>query len=241
MDRLFEVLKDPAVFGMVFDRTVNAYQSGIGSVVAPIFHLATIILFFMVLKYGNMHKKLFSISFTTIYFWIFLYVGLFMFYKFFQEMGMACFAFWTPLPFLLGNVLWKWFKEIKDEELDLDISGAKLWRILVVIPIMVFGFFYPTFIWGKGFFFHLKDLLFSFYGIMPCPTTMVVLGFMTINYPKVNKRLYNALTLFAVWVGTLQLLLGYLPDYPLALIGYYALFIKAFHYIQGKKTVSQQV
>lgn len=111
----------------------------------------------------------------------------------------------------------------------------------MVIPIMVFGFFYPTFIWGKGFFFHLKDLLFSFYGIMPCPTTMVVLGFMTINYPKVNKRLYNALTLFAVWVGTLQLILGYLPDYPLALIGYYSLLIKVLHYIQEKKAVSHQI
>ena len=69
---------------------------------------------------------------------------------------------------------------------------------------------------------------------------MAVLGLMTINYPKVNKGLYNALTLFAVWVGTLQLLLGYVPDYPLALVGYYALFVKAFHAIQGKKAAAYQ-
>jgi|GEM_PF-5449664 len=66
MDRLFAALKHPVVFGMAFDRAVNAYQSGIGSLVAPIFHLATIIVFFIVLKYGNN---------------------------------------WTPVPFLLGNVL----------------------------------------------------------------------------------------------------------------------------------------
>ncbi|HEY8344952.1 MAG TPA: hypothetical protein VIL66_07160 [Bacillota bacterium] len=240
MAGLLKALQDPAVFGLAFERIVYAYQNGIGNVVAPVFHLATIILFFMVIKYGNKHKKLFAITFTTIYFWLFLYVGLFMFYKFFQEMGLACFAFWTPVPFLLGNVLWKWFKEIKAGEVNLNLSGAKLWRILVVLPIMAFGFFYPTFIWGKGFFFHLRDLLFSFYGIMPCPTTMVILGYMTINYPKVNKGLYNALTLFAVWVGTLQLLLGYVPDYPLALVGYYALFVKAFHAIQGKKAAAYQ-
>lgn len=43
------------------------------------------------------------------------------------------------------------------------------------------------------------------------------------KYPDVHKGLYNALTLFAVWVGSLQVLLGYIPDYPLAVVGYYAL------------------
>ena len=35
----------------------------------------------------------------------------------------------------------------------------------------------------------------------------------------------NALTLFAVWIGTLQLLIGYVPDYPLTIVGYYSLFL----------------
>lgn len=58
---------------------------------------------------------------------------------------------------------------------------------------------------------------------MPCPTTTVILGILTMKYPAVHKGLYNALTHFAVWIGSFQILLGYVPDYLLAMVGYYAL------------------
>ena len=90
---------------------------------------------------------------------------------------------------------------------------------------MLFGFWYPTYMWADGFRFLLSDGLFSAFGLMPCPTTMVALGLLTILYPNVNKGLYFSLTLFAVMVGTAQMAIGYVPDYPLAFLGYYALVL----------------
>jgi hypothetical protein len=112
-------------------------------------------------------------------------------------------------------------RELKIEKNNLNFNRVPFYRFFA-IPLILFGFCYPTYIWGQGFKFFPKDLLFSFYGLMPCPTTIFVLGILTLKYPDVNKRLYFALTLFAVMVGTAQFTIGYVPDYPLAIIGYYA-------------------
>ena len=60
---------------------------------------------------------------------------------------------------------------------------------------------------------------------MPCPTTMVVLSLLTLKYPDVNKGLFYSLTLFSIMVGTAQIAIGYVPDYPLAFMGYYSAFL----------------
>ncbi|NLW48405.1 MAG: hypothetical protein GXY86_13870 [Firmicutes bacterium] len=54
---------------------------------------------------------------------------------------------------------------------------------------------------------------------------------LTIKYPMVNKKLFNALALFAVVTGTAQLAIGYLPDYPLAMVGYYAVGLIISNYL----------
>lgn len=119
--------------------------------------------------------------------------------------------------------MFQWIKELRNPRIDLEFTGIRKWGLLVAIPIMVFGFWYPTYVYGVGFSILPKDLLFSFYGLMPCPTTMVVLGLLSLKYPRGNRSLFNALTLFAVWIGTAQILISYVPDYPLALIGYFSL------------------
>ena len=68
----------------------------------------------------------------------------------------------------------------------------------------------------------IRDFLFSSYGLMPCPTTIVVLSLLTLKYPDVNRGLFYSLTLFSVVVGTAQFAIGYVPDYPLAILGYYS-------------------
>jgi len=54
---------------------------------------------------------------------------------------------------------------------------------------------------------------------------MVVLSLLTLKYPEVNKGLFLSLTLFSIMVGTAQIALGYVPDYPLAILGYYSIFL----------------
>lgn len=61
------------------------------------------------------------------------------------------------------------------------------------------------------------------------------MGLLTIKYPMVNKKLFNALALFAVVTGTAQLAIGYLPDYPLAMVGYYAVGLIISNYLKEKR------
>ena len=212
----------PADFGRAFDKIQAQYQSGIGAYLAPFFHLMALLVLFYTLLGKNKNRKLFSIWFAINYLWIFLYVGIYMFYRFYQEIGVWSAVFWGIIPLLLGDILLHWVRSASKTEMDWDFSTVPGWRLLI-IPLIVFGFWYPTYIYGQGFIFTAKDLLFSFFGLMPCPTTMVTLGILTLKYPAVHRGLFNALTLFAVWIGSLQILLGYAPDYPLAMAGYYAL------------------
>lgn len=215
---------DPAIFGRAFERLVAEYQNGIGFWLAPAFHVATAVIVLVAARYGNRCRKAFAIYFMLNYLWIFSYVGIIMSYLFYCEMGIWGLAFWGIIPILLGIITFRWIQELRKPEVDLDFRDISKWR-LVVVPIVVFGFWYPTYVYGAGFSIIPRDLLFSFYGLMPCPTTMVILGLLAMKYPKGNKSIFNSLTLFAVWVGTAQILIGYVPDYPLAVIGYFPLIL----------------
>ena len=215
---------DPAIFGRAFGKIVTEYVSGFFWL-AAVFHIATlVILFLLIIKYGNRYRKAFTIYFTLNYLWIFIYVGIVMGFLLYREIGIWSLAFWSFTPVLIGIIVFQWIKELKNPKIDLDFTGTRKWRLLV-IPIIIFGFWYPTYVYGVGFSILPKDLLFSTYGLMPCPTTMVVLGLLSLKYPRVNRSLFNALTAFAVCIGTAQILIGYVPDYPLALIGYFSLVL----------------
>lgn len=219
---------DPAAFGKAFEKLVAEYSSGIGLWLAPVFHIATILILLLVIKHGNRYRKVFTTYFVLNYLWIFIYVGIVMSFLFYREIGIWSLAFWSIIPILIGIITFQWFKELRYPKLDLDFRGIKKWK-LAIIPIIIFGFWYPTYTYGVGFSILPKDLLFSFYGLMPCPTTIVVLGLLFLKYPKGNKSLFNVLTLFAVWIGTAQILIHYVPDYPLALIGYLSVGLIIIH------------
>lgn len=215
----------PADFGRAFEKIQMEYQTGIGAYLAPFFHLMAVLVLCYHLLNKKKNPKLFNIWFAVNYLWIFSYVGIYMFYRFYQELGVWSVAFWGVLPLLLGNIFFNWVQSARKstgEIMDWDFFNIPRWRWLIT-PFIAFGFWYPTYIYGQGFVFTAKDLLFSFFGLMPCPTTIVTLGILTLKYPAVHKGLYNALTLFAVWIGSFQILLGYVPDYPLAMVGYYSL------------------
>ncbi len=225
----------PMVFGKAFDKIATEYLTGIGVFLAPLFHIGAAIILYCILRYqNNKYRKYLNLWFIINYLWLVFYVGFYMLYRFYKEMGIWSLAFWAFVPILLINILVGWIREIKDSKTDWDFSNVPKWRLLI-IPIIIYGFWFPTFIYGKGFVLSAKDLLFSAFGLMPCPTAMVVLGLLTIKYPVVNKKLYNALTLFAVWIGTAQLAIGYVPDYPLAIVGYYSVGLIISNYLKEKR------
>jgi len=212
------------IFGRTFHDITEQYINGIGAFISPIFHISAFLIILLSIILGNKVKKIFTIYFLINYIWLFGYVGIYMTILFFKVMGYACFMFWGMIPILLFIITFFWLKELKDNRIDLDFKKIKITRI-IVIPVIIFGYWYPTYVYGSGFKFIPKDLLFSFFGLMPCPTTMVALGLLLLIYPNVNKPLVYSLTIFAVCVGTAQLFIRFVPDYPLAIIGYYSLII----------------
>ena len=214
----------PELFGRSFGEVTIDYINGIGKFTSPIFHIITLVIFIMVIFKGNKNLKCFTVYYLSNYIWIFLFVGLYISFLLHQKMGISFLIFWGPVPFLLLFILLNWVRELKVKRNNLTLKNFPKYRF-VVLPIIIFGFWYPSYTWGVGFTFSLKDLFFSSYGLMPCPTTMVVLGLLTLKYPDVNKGLFYSLTLFSIMVGTAQFAIGYIPDYPLAILGYYCLIL----------------
>ena len=95
----------------------------------------------------------------------------------------------------------------------------------MILLIVLWGFWYPTYIYGEGFTFSWRDLLLSNLGLMPRPTTMVALGIFTLKYPAGNRRLFKLLTAFALVIGPPTVAAGWYPDIPLIMIGLYGLIL----------------
>lgn len=84
---------DLATFGKAFEKLVAEYQDGIGFWLAPVFHIATIVILLLIIRYGNRYRKVFTIYFTLNYLWIFIYVGIVMSFLFYREIGIWSLAF----------------------------------------------------------------------------------------------------------------------------------------------------
>lgn len=224
----------PELFGRSFGEILMNYIHGIGRFIAPIFHVLALILIILVIIRGNKIIRCFTVYFFINFLWLFIFVGLYISFLLFEKMGITFLIFWGPVPFLLLFILLRWIKELKTQKNNLNFKNIPSYRY-IVLPIILFGFWYPSYIWNFGFTLSLKDILFSSFGLMPCPTTMVVLSLLTLKYPDVNKGLFYSLTLFAVMVGTAQIAIGYVPDYPLAFLGYYSAFLILFDRINQYK------
>jgi hypothetical protein len=99
------------------------------------------------------------------------------------------------------------------------MTNVSTWRWLIAIPVIIWGFWYPPYEWGVRLIFDPWELLFGAYGLMGCPTTMVVLAILFLKYPAGNRSLFHALTAFAVIIGISMTALMYIPDLPLLFIG----------------------
>jgi len=67
------------------------------------------------------------------------------------------------------------------------------------------------------------DALFSSYGFMGCPVTMMALGLLILTDPCGNRGLFVVLAVFVCGVGAGMTALGYLPDVGLLVTGFAAL------------------
>jgi hypothetical protein len=209
---------NPAEFGTAFHQFVTAEWEMLGFL-APYLHILTIIVLVLVFIYGNRFKMVFIIYFTLEWLLLFGYWGIYGIIYWWQK-DILFLAMFIACPVLLGFIVWQWIREIIKPGIDLDYHRVKYWRWPVLL-IAIWGFWYPAYVWGQGFVLQAKDLLFSNYGLMPCPTTMVVLSLLTLNYPRGNRTLFNLLSIFSVVIGIGSVASGWLPDIPFIILGVY--------------------
>ncbi len=210
---------DPRVFGERFHEFVQIEYTLFGSL-GILFHVITIIILFSICLYGNKFKKLFTLYFTLNWGFLFSYWGIFGLI-YWYKIGASYLLMYIIAPILLFLILYNWIREVKYGKIDFELTQVQKYRYFVVV-ILLWGFCYPTYYYGQGFEFQFSDFLFSYYGLMPCPTTMVTLSLMTLNYPRGNRTLFNLLTTYALFVGTATVLSGWIPDIPFVFLGIYA-------------------
>jgi len=218
---------DPKIFGMGFHKFVSMEFEMFGSVLSPILHLATLVILFLVFRHGNKYRKLFTVYFLLNWVFLLVYWGV-LASIYWAKIGAVYLLNFVAVPILLTFIVVNWIKEFINPKIDLDFSKVKKPRFIVLL-ILIWGFWYPTYIYSQGFVFKPLDLLYSYYGLMPCPTTMVVLSLLTLKYPKSNNSLYNLLTAYAIFIGIPTVATGWLPDIPLIILGLYAFSLVLFH------------
>ncbi|MBN2322616.1 MAG: hypothetical protein JXQ30_02680 [Spirochaetes bacterium] len=129
---------------------------------------------------------------------------------------------------ILGIIVYNWVREIIHPTIGLDLNSVKKYRFFVLL-LLIWSFWYSIYVYGQGFVFTVKDLLLSYYGLMPCPATIVVLSLLTLKYPAGNRKLFNLLTIYAIIIGTSTVATGWLPDIPFITLGIYSLVLILFN------------
>ncbi len=228
---------DPAVFGAGFHRFVQNEYLRFGFL-SPVFHVLTAIAFCIILIFGNRVRRYITAYFTVN--WVFLagYWGVFGI-MYWSSIGIIYTGVYIAAPILLFLILIQWIKEWKHPRINLDLSLTA--RLFICLPIIAWGFWYPSYIYKEGFSLSLNDLASSYYGLMPCPTTMVVLALLALNYPETNTRLYNLMTAYALCIGTATVASGWLPDIPFIILGLYTFILHMTYRSRRLKRIHKEV
>ena len=186
---------------------------------APLPHVATLLLLYAILRHGQRARKAFTLYFLITYTWGVIFVGGWFSVQLYRRLGLPALGMYGATPILLLLILYQWAQELRTPRLDLDFTRFDKARLLIAVPALIWGFWYPPYEWGIGLTFDPRELLFGAYGLMGCPTTMVPLSILFLKYPAGNHGLFYALTAYAVCIGAAMVALRYLPDIPFFFLG----------------------
>ena len=214
---------DVHIFGEGFHRFVQQEMDWFTVPLGIIFHVLAFLVLLMVFIYGNRARKVFTVYFALNWLFLFGFWGVYGFI-YWAQIGPVYLATFIMTPILLGFIAAAWIKECFNPSIDLDFRKVPVRRYMILL-IVLWSFWYPTYIYGEGFTFSWRDLLLFNFGLMPCPTTMVALGIFTLKYPAGNRRLFKLLTAFALVIGPPTVAAGWYPDIPLIMIGLYGLIL----------------
>lgn len=209
---------DPAQFGLLMAQLATQYRNTYARV-ATIPHITFLVLFFLILCFGNRYRKVFTLYFLANFIWVLIFVGGWFSVQVYEHLGIPALMMYIGTPFLILVILIQWMQEWRFPRIDLDLSQVSFWRWVIALPFILWGFWYPPYEWGVRLMFDPKELLFGAYGLMGCPTTLVPLALFFLKYPDGNRPLFYALTAYAVSVGFAMVMLRYVPDIPFFVMG----------------------
>lgn len=84
----------------------------------------------------------------------------------YERMGAVALAVYAATPVFLLIILYQWVQELRVARLDLDFRGIEKWRLLIAVPMLVWGFWYPPYIFGVRLVWDPTELLLGVYGLM---------------------------------------------------------------------------
>ena len=230
---------DPTQFGILMGQLVAEYRSTFAWL-AIVPHIVFLVLFYLVVRHGNQYRKAFAAYYSLNFIWLVIFVGGWFSLQLYQRMGFIALAMYIGTPIILCIILYQWIQEWLSPRMDLNLIKTSVWRWLIALPFIVWGFWYPRYEWGVGLIFDPKDLLFGAYGLMGCPTTQVPLALMFLNYPSGNHPLFYALTAYATIIGLAMVSLKYIPDIPFFIMGMIALIQIVITKIKENKQRKQE-
>lgn len=112
----------------------------------------------------------------------------------FISVATVSFVYGNPFIFLIMAVLTIFaLIELRQGKNEFTTPKFNL-HTLIAFTSIIIGFWYPHFVKANP----IALLLVSPAGIIPCPTLLIVLGLLTLAYPKVNKTQY----IITVLIGT---------------------------------------
>ena len=217
---------DPTVFGITIGRIIETYGAAVRAWLSPLFHLGFLAVIFLLITKGNRFRKAFTLYFLINYIWLFVAIGIYASIQLFQQAGPGYLAVYGATPILLVVIIALLISEWRKQQNNFDLSQVPTWRWVVVVPMMLWGFYYPNWRFdGSGFDWNLGQLLFGNFGLMGCPVTMLALSTLFLIYPRVNRHLFQVMTMYAIMLGGAMVAVGYKTDIPFFALGVISLLL----------------
>lgn len=221
-------------FGILMGQLTQDYRAAY-SWPAVLPHVATLVLLYLAFRHGNRYRRAFALCFAVVYAWLVIFVGFRFSFQLYGRMGFPALAAYGGTPVLLMIILYQLLREVRHARLDLNLGCTSRWRLLVALPFFAWGFWYPPYEWGVRLIFDPKEMLFGAYGLMGCPTTLVLLTVLFLRFPGGNRPLFYSLTAYAVVVGAAMVALKYVPDIPFFVFGLVCLASIAVDRLRGSR------
>ena len=152
------MLFSPQLFGEGSHQFVQQ-ESHLFGFLSPIFHILSFVLLLLTFLLKNKIRRIFIIYFMLNWVFLIAYWGIYSIIYWFH-IGPINLFIYIFVPILLSLITIKRIKERIHPQVDLDLQSVSAYRFIISF-ILMWGFWYPSYVFRHGFIFAPSDLLSS--------------------------------------------------------------------------------